>query len=77
VDLSHVFNLRRWRQQFKSEDAVRAETVAAGHAPDATVDEVGAAPPGEGFKGSPLPGHTSNGYGTGDPGGPGWAGWGA
>jgi glyoxylase-like metal-dependent hydrolase (beta-lactamase superfamily II) len=77
VDFDHVFQLRRWRQRFKSEDAIRAVAVAAGQAPDATVDEVGSAPRPEGFKGTPLPGHTGNGQGSGDPAGPGWAGWGA
>ena len=75
MDFTHVFNLDRWRQRFKSEASVRDEVVASGQAPDATVDEVGAAPTSHGFDGAPLHGHTSNGYGTGDTGGPGWAGW--
>jgi hypothetical protein len=61
VDFSHVVQLRRWRQRFRSEDAIRAEAVGAGQAPDATVDEVGSAPRPEGFKGTPLYGHTVNG----------------
>ncbi len=77
MDLSHVFDLRRWRQRFKSEASVRAEAVASAQSPDATIDEVGAAPTPQGFEGTPLPGHGGNGYGTGDTGGPGWAGWGS
>ena len=73
----HVFDPRRWRQRFKSEAAIRAEAIASGQAPDATVDEVGSARVPEGFDGTQLQGHRGNGYGTGDPGGPGWAGWGA
>src|SRR3954452_6885295 len=77
MELSHVLDPRRWRQRFRSESDVRTETIAAGQAPDATVDEVGSAPAPEGFEGTALHGHTGSGYGTGDPGGPGWAGWGA
>jgi hypothetical protein len=69
VDYSHVFDLRRWRQRFRGEQAIRDEAIAEGRAPDATVDEVGGAPQREGDD----PG---NGYGTGTVGGPGWAGWG-
>ena len=76
MDFDHAFDLRRWRQRFKSEEAIRAEAVASGQAPDATVDEVGSAPQAEGFEGTPLAGHTGNGQGTGDPFSPGWAGWG-
>lgn len=75
VDLSHAFDPRRWRQRFKSEEDVRAEAAASGQAPDATVDEVGEAQAAEGFEGRRLPGGPGNGYGTGDVGGPGWAGW--
>ncbi len=40
--------------------------------PDATIDEVGSAPPPQ------RPNHDlGNGYGTGDTGGSGWAGWGS
>jgi hypothetical protein len=76
VDLDHVFDLRRWRQRFKSEEAIRAEAVASGQSPGATVDEVGSAPQPEGFEGTPLKGHAGNGHGTGDPFSPGWAGCG-
>ncbi len=63
----------RWR--FMSETAVRREEMADGRVPDATVDEVGV--PGEdvGFTGSPIHSRGGNGYGTGDPHSPGWAGW--
>jgi hypothetical protein len=63
MDLSQVLDPRRWRQRFKSESDVRAETIAAGQAPDATVDEVGPAPAPEGFEGTALHGHRGNGYG--------------
>lgn len=59
-----------------AEQAVVAEALAQGHTPDATVDEVGAAPDNVGFDGRPIRSKTGNGYGTGDPAGPGWAGWG-
>ena len=72
MDLSHVFDLGRWPQRFRSEQAVADRSVAEGRVPDATVDDVGAAPPSSGFDGSPLPGGPGNGHGTGDVGGPGW-----
>jgi hypothetical protein len=72
VDFSHVFDLGRWRQRFRSEQSVRDESVSAGRTPDATVDEVGSAQPREGFEGE-----LRNGYGSGDVGGPGWSGWSA
>src|SRR3954463_12586496 len=74
MELSPVLDPRRWRQRFKSEADVRAETIAAGQAPDATVDEVGSAPAPEGFEGTALPGHHGRGYGPGDPRGAGWGG---
>jgi len=77
MDFAHVFDLRRWRQRFKSEASIRDAAVASGQAPDATVDEVGAAGAAHGFEGAPLRGQTGNGQGTGDTGGPGWAGWGS
>src|SRR3954471_23836617 len=64
MELSYVLDPRRWQARFKSEADVRAETIAAGQAPDATVDEVGSAPAPEGFEGTALPGHTRSGYGT-------------
>jgi hypothetical protein len=73
MDFSHVFDLRRWRERFRSDQAIREESLAAGRTPDATADEVGSAPPREGFSGQLGP----NGQGSGDVGGPGWAGWGA
>lgn len=76
VDLSHVFDARRWRSRFRGERTVLDEAKASGSAPDATVDEVGQAPPKEGFDGHPLRDDRGTGHGTGDPGGPGWAGWG-
>lgn len=75
MDFSHVFSLSRWRARFRSEAAVRARDEAAGHAPDATVDEVGAAGPNLGFDGRPLHSPVGNGQGSGDPTSPGWAGW--
>jgi hypothetical protein len=59
-----------------SEAAVLEEEIADGRAPDATVDEVGVPRENEGFDGHPLRPHGGNGYGTGDPNSPGWAGWG-
>jgi hypothetical protein len=67
----------RLRRRFMPERAVVAEALAQGHTPDATVDEVGAAGDNIGFDGRPIRSKTGNGYGTGDPAGPGWAGWGA
>jgi hypothetical protein len=67
----------RLRRRFMSERSVVAEELARGHAPDATVDEVGAARDNVGFDGRPLRSKSRSGYGTGDPSGPGWAGWGA
>lgn len=77
MDFSHASDRLRWRHRFDSEAQVLADALAAGRAPDATVDEVGV--PGEdvGFDGhTPLRSSTTNGYGTGDPSSPGWAGWG-
>lgn len=72
MDFSHVFDPRRWRQRFRSEQSVREASVAAGQTPDATIDEVGSAPPPK------RPDHElGSGHGTGDVGGPGWAGWGS
>lgn len=76
IDLSHVFSLTRWRSRFSSEQRVLAQARDEQRAPDATVDEVGAAADNEGFDGRPLKSRGGNGHGTGDPGGPGWAGWG-
>ena len=75
MDWSHVFDARRWRRRFLSDDRVVAEQRAAGHAPDATVDEVGAPNAAVGFEGRPLGGMQGNGQGSDRPGGPGWAGW--
>jgi hypothetical protein len=77
VDFSHVFNLDRWRRRFKSEDAVVGDAVGSGRAPDATVDDVGVPGQAVGFDGRPVRSDPGNGQGSGDPGGPGWAGWGA
>jgi hypothetical protein len=65
----------RLRRRFMSEAAVRAEAIAEHRTPDATIDEVGL--PGEdiGFTGSPMRSRTRNGYGTGNPSSPNWAGW--
>lgn len=71
-----AFTWRRWRRRFMSEQAVQDEERAEGRAPDATVDEVGAAGDNVGFDGEPIHSKVSNGYGTGDPSSPGWAGWG-
>jgi hypothetical protein len=77
VDFSHVFNLDRWRRRFRSEQEMVVEALAAGRVPDATVDEVGASGDAVGFEGRPLHSRPENGQGSGDPGGPNWAGWGA
>jgi hypothetical protein len=76
VDLSHVFDLERWRSRFRSDAAVVEEARAEGRAPDATPDEVGVPAEPVGFDGRPMHGELGNGYGTGDVGGSGWAGWG-
>jgi len=78
MDFSHVFSLERWRSRFRSDDVVAAEEEAAGRVPDATADEVGVPARPVGFDGRPIRGgEAGNGQGTGDVGGPGWAGWGA
>jgi hypothetical protein len=68
VDDSHAFDLKRWRRWFRSEASIRDEALAEGRAPDATVDEVGPAPPGKGFDGRDRPTPPSNGPGWGYPG---------
>jgi hypothetical protein len=60
-----------------SEAAVLAEELDNDRAPDATVDQVGIPEDNIGFDGQPIQSKTGNGHGTGDPSGPGWAGWGA
>ena len=75
MDWSYVFDPRRWRSRFRTEEAVRDEALTEGHAPDASVDEVGEAPPKAGFDGHALEDDQGSGYGTGTVGGPGWAGW--
>jgi hypothetical protein len=78
MDLSHVFDLSRWRARFRSDAAVVDEARAAGHTPDATPDEVGMPETPLGFDGRPRRrGSGGNGQGSGDVGGPGWSGWGA
>ena len=67
MDFAHVFSRRRWRERFRSEEAVQAEARAGGREPDATVDEVGKAPKG---------GRVGNGQGSGEPSSAGWADWG-
>jgi hypothetical protein len=77
VDLSHVFDLARWKQRFRSDAAVVEAARAEGRVPDATPDEVGVPAGAVGFDGRPVHGDDlGNGQGTGDVGGPGWAGWG-
>jgi hypothetical protein len=65
LDLSYVFDARRWRTRFRSERSVAAEATAAGRTPDASVDEVGTPGPPRGFAGNAMPDKVSNGYGTG------------
>jgi hypothetical protein len=78
VDYSHVFDLRRWRQRFRGEQGIAQDARDAGRVPDATTDEVGAAPDPVGFAGRPRRGSgPGNGQGSGDPRSGGWAGWGA
>jgi hypothetical protein len=60
-----------------SEEAVRAQEIADGRVPDATIDEVGVPRDNVGFDGRPIRSMGENGYGSGDPSSPGWAGWGA
>jgi hypothetical protein len=77
VDFSHVFSWSRWRQRFQSEARVRADSLAEGRSPDATVDEVGVPHHNVGFDGhTQLASQAGNGQGTGDPSSPNWAGWG-
>jgi hypothetical protein len=61
---------------FRSEGRVRADTLAEGRAPDATVDEVGATHPNVGFEGGELGSRLERGQGTGNPNSGEWAGWG-
>jgi hypothetical protein len=75
--LLEVWRGSRWRRRIMSEAAVRDEELADGRAPDATVDEVGVPGDDVGFDGRPIRSTVGNGYGTGDPSSPGWAGWGA
>jgi hypothetical protein len=76
MDFSHVFDLGRWRSRFRSDRDVADEAIREGRVPDATPEEVGAAAAPVGFDGKPRrvsdPG---NGYGSGTPGGSGWAGY--
>jgi hypothetical protein len=65
MDFSHVFSRQRWRERFRSEEEVQDDALRDGREPDATVDEVGAAP---------RTGRSGNGQGSGDPSSPGWAG---
>ncbi len=59
-----------------SEQSVVREEAVDGRVPDATVDEVGTPGVNRGFDGDPIRSRSTNGYGTGDPNSPGWAGWG-
>jgi hypothetical protein len=74
--LSQAWRASRIRRRFMTEATVLDEKTADGRAPDATVDEVGVPGVNEGFDGRPLRSRGENGYGTGDPNSPGWAGWG-
>jgi hypothetical protein len=65
MDLAHVFSGRRWRERFRSEAEVQLDARREGREPDATIDEVGAAP---------RTGRVGNGQGSGDPSNPGWSG---
>jgi hypothetical protein len=67
----------RWTRRFMSDEGVVNEAEREGRVPDATADEVGTPDPTVGFDGQPIESEPSNGYGTGNVGGPGWAGWGA
>jgi hypothetical protein len=60
-----------------SESAVVAAEIVDGRAADATVDDVGVPGDTVGFDGRPIRSRNGNGYGSGDPSSPGWAGWGA
>ncbi len=65
----------RFRRRWMSEEAVIRESAHADQAPDATLDEVGVTRQDVGFTGSPIRSGAGNGYGTGNPNSPGWAGW--
>lgn len=70
-----AFTRRRWRDRFKSERQVAAAQRAAGRAPDATIDEVGASRDNVGWQGQPIHSKAGNGPSSSDPSSPGWAGW--
>ena len=76
MGLRSAWRASRLRHRWMTEDAVVRESLTAHRAPDATLDEVGV--PGEdvGFTGEPIHSELSNGYGTGDPSSPSWAGYG-
>ena len=76
MSLRKIWRKARWRRRFMGETAVRAEQLADGRSPDATVDQVGVPGDDVGFDGRPIHSKPGNGYGTGDPSSPGWAGWG-
>jgi hypothetical protein len=61
ADFSHVFDLSRWRARFRSEDSARDQAAQEGRAPDATIDEVGAAGVNHGFDGRPVHSPVGNG----------------
>lgn len=61
MDLWHVFNLKRWRSRFRSEDKVLRASMESGKAPDATIDEVGTPSDNVGFTGRPIRSRTGNG----------------
>lgn len=65
----------RWRDRFKSDRRVAAEQRAAGRAPDATADEVGAPRDNVGWSGRPLRSRAGNGPSTDGPSSPNWPGW--
>lgn len=77
MGIAEAWRASRLRRRFMSEAAVLDEEIGDGRAPDATVDEVGVPGENEGFDGHPIRSRVQTGYGTGDPSGPGWAGWGA
>jgi hypothetical protein len=63
--LGHVFDRHRWGRRFRTEQSTQDDTHGPGRAPDATVDDVGAAPPKSGFAGRPLPDGLDAGQGNG------------
>jgi hypothetical protein len=72
ADFSHAFSWRRWRTRFDGDAGARNRAIAEGRAPDASIEEVGAAKDNVGFDGRPIKSKTGNGQGSDNPAGMGW-----